>query len=86
MCMTTYSDAILPIFGAKKYSLMLPQTDCYVITECSIMHKGCSFFGIVQFFEYDKFRPQFLIKHALSTLCVQYLGLHMHEGCFMLEL
>jgi len=29
-------------------------------------------------FEYDKFRTQFLIKHAVSTLSVHYWGLHMH--------
>jgi len=29
-------------------------------------------------FKYDKFRTQFLIKQALSTLGVKYLGLHMH--------
>ena len=67
--MTIYSYTIQPIFGARVHKL--PHIGSRVITECSIMHynENC-FFLHRKIFEYDKFRTQFLIEHALSTLSV----------------
>ena len=54
----------------------LPHADSCVITKCGIIHynKSCRtfFFWHCTVSKYDKFRPQFLIKHALSTLSVHY--------------
>jgi hypothetical protein len=53
--------------------------DSFVITECSIMHynKSAVSFALHRF-KKRKFRTQFLIKHALSTVSVHHIGLHMH--------
>ena len=69
----------------------LPHTDFRVITECSIIASCITmrvafFFLHCKFFEYDKFRTQFLMEHALITLSVQYWGWLMHEQCFILGL
>jgi hypothetical protein len=48
-----------------------PHTDSRVIIECSIGRYSQSFFFFFfQFFEYNKFRTRFAIKHALSTLFI----------------
>jgi hypothetical protein len=46
------------------------------VVSCIIIR--VAFFLHCTIFKYDKFKTQFLIKQALSTLGVKNLGLHMH--------